>query len=71
MSSRKQQEKEARRRLILQKAQALFAQKGYRGTSMAEIARASEFAVGSLYSFFKSKEAVSYTHLTLPTNREV
>ena len=46
---------------ILQKAQALFAQKGYLSTSMAEIAHASEFAVGSLYSFFNSKEEILAT----------
>jgi AcrR family transcriptional regulator len=61
MSSRREREKEERRRYILDKAQALFAVKGYLGTSMAEIAQASEFAVGSLYSFFASKEEILST----------
>lgn len=61
MGSRREREKEERRRYILEKAQVLFAQKGYLGTSMAEIAQASEFAVGSLYSFFTSKEKILST----------
>jgi AcrR family transcriptional regulator len=61
MASRKEREKEDRRKYILEKAQSLFAEKGYLGTSMAEIAHASEFAVGSLYSFFASKEDILAT----------
>jgi TetR/AcrR family transcriptional regulator len=61
MLSRKEREKEERRNFILEKAQSLFASKGYLGTSMAEIALASEFAVGSLYSFFNSKEEILAT----------
>ncbi len=61
MGSRKDQEREARRSYILDKAQALFAQKGYQGTSMAEIAEASEFAVGTLYTFFENKEEILAT----------
>ncbi len=58
MASRREREKEERRRYILNKAQSLFARKGFLGTSMAEIADASEFAVGSLYTFFSSKEEI-------------
>jgi AcrR family transcriptional regulator len=61
MSSRREREKDERRRYILSKAQSLFAQKGYLSTSMAEIAQASEFAVGSLYTFFNSKEEILAT----------
>ncbi|MCX6646749.1 MAG: TetR/AcrR family transcriptional regulator [bacterium] len=61
MSSRREKEKAERRKNILRNAQVLFAEKGYLGTSMAEIAEASEFAVGSLYSFFKSKEEILAT----------
>jgi TetR/AcrR family transcriptional regulator len=61
MTSRREREKEERRKYILEKAQTLFAEKGYLGTSMAEIAQASEFAVGSLYSFFNSKEEILAT----------
>jgi AcrR family transcriptional regulator len=64
MSSRREREKDERRKYILSKAQNLFASKGYRATSMAEIAEASEFAVGSLYSFFKSKDEILSTIFT-------
>jgi AcrR family transcriptional regulator len=61
MGSRREREKEERRRYILDKAQTLFASKGYLSTTMAEIAQSSEFAVGSLYSFFTSKEEILAT----------
>jgi len=61
MPTRREREREERRKYILEKAQVLFAQNGYLGTSMAEIAEASEFAVGSLYSFFRSKEEILAT----------
>lgn len=61
MPSRREREKEERRKYILDKAQTLFAESGFLGTSMAEIAEASEFAVGSLYSFFKNKEEILAT----------
>lgn len=58
MRSRREQEKQTRRNYILSKARTLFAEKGYIGTSMSEIAEASEFAVGTLYTFFESKEQI-------------
>lgn len=49
----------AQRKLeILTVAERLFARKGFFKTGMAEIAHESEFAVGSLYHFFPSKEAI-------------
>lgn len=57
-SGRKQRERDQRRRDILRAALTLFSQKGYEGTSMAEIAAASEFAVGTLYKFFEDKRAL-------------
>jgi len=64
MGSRREREREERRKYILEKAQGLFARKGYLRTSMAEIAEASEFAVGSLYSMFTSKEEILATIFT-------
>lgn len=61
MGNRRLREREERQNYILEKAQELFARKGYLGTSMAEIAEASEFAVGSLYTFFNSKEKILAT----------
>jgi AcrR family transcriptional regulator len=56
--NRKQREGLQRRGEILAAAERLFAEKGFFKTSMAEIAQESEFAVGSLYQFFGSKDEV-------------
>jgi AcrR family transcriptional regulator len=57
-SQRKQREYEARREEILQAAERMFSQNGFFKTSMAEIAEASQFAMGTVYRFFKSKEEI-------------
>jgi AcrR family transcriptional regulator len=44
---------------ILQASTALFLDKGYDAVTMTEIASASHTAIGSLYRFFPSKEAVA------------
>jgi AcrR family transcriptional regulator len=59
--SRKEREHQARRNYILQTAEKLFAQRGFYGTTMADLAAVSEFSVGTLYNFFKSKEEVYYS----------
>ena len=57
-SERKQREYEARREEILSAAEGLFSQNGFFKTSMAEIAEAAQFAMGTLYKFFKNKEDI-------------
>jgi TetR/AcrR family transcriptional repressor of uid operon len=47
-----------KRSLILQTAKALFAHRGFHNTSVADIAREAELPVGSLYTYFSSKEEV-------------
>ena len=54
--SRREREKLRQRGEILDAAQDLFSEKGFHGVSMQEIAQKAEFAVGSLYKFFKNKE---------------
>lgn len=54
--SRKEREEEFRRNLVLDIAEALFAEKGFHGTTVADIAEAAELAKGSLYQLFESKE---------------
>jgi len=66
---RRERERLAHRRLILDAALELFSEKGYQDVSMQEIARRAEFSVGALYSFFRSKEQL-YESLVLEMARE-
>jgi AcrR family transcriptional regulator len=47
---------EARRECIITAARSLFAQQGFHGTGMAQIARVSEVLVGQIYRDFAGKE---------------
>jgi len=53
---RKEREFNLRRAEILIQAEKIFSAKGFHNTTVAEIANASGFAIGTLYQFFKSKE---------------
>lgn len=53
---RRERERLAQRQDMLAAALDLFSEKGYRNVSMHEIAGKAEFAIGTLYKFFKSKE---------------
>src|SRR4030042_2790998 len=54
--TRKEREKVRHREEILKAALSLFSNKGFHNVSMQDIAAESEFAVGTLYNFFPSKE---------------
>ena len=54
--SRKEREKLARQQEILKAARELFVTKGFRETTLEEIARLAEFGKGTLYNYFASKE---------------
>lgn len=54
-TSRKAQ-KEATRLQLLAAARSVFEQQGYAGTQMADIARAADVAIGTLYIHFDGKE---------------
>jgi AcrR family transcriptional regulator len=54
--SRRERNKLKHRSEILATALDLFSEKGYHNVSMHEIAERAEFAVGTLYMFFKNKE---------------
>ncbi|XYI02199.1 TetR/AcrR family transcriptional regulator [Sorangium sp. So ce1128] len=45
-----------RRALILETAMPLFAERGFCGVSVKDIANASNIALGSIYTYFESKE---------------
>jgi AcrR family transcriptional regulator len=55
-SARKEREFQARRADILEQAEKIFAVKGFYNATMAEIANASGFSIGSLYQYFDSKD---------------
>ncbi|MCK5878838.1 MAG: TetR/AcrR family transcriptional regulator [Holophagae bacterium] len=54
--SRREREKLRQRQEMLDAALLLFSEKGYHNVSMHEIAEKAEFAIGTLYKFFKNKE---------------
>jgi AcrR family transcriptional regulator len=53
---RREREKLMQRQEMLDAALELFSEKGYHNVPMHEIAQKAEFAVGTLYKFFKNKE---------------
>lgn len=60
--SRKDRERARHRREILDAAERIFARNGYHATTVEAVAKEAEFAVGTLYKFFKGKEDI-YTHV--------
>ena len=54
--SRREREKLRQRQEVLEVALQLFSEKGYHNVSMHEIAKDAEFAIGTLYKFFRNKE---------------
>jgi len=53
---RREREKLRQRQEIIAAALDLFSERGYHNVSMHEIARKAEFAIGTLYKFFRNKE---------------
>ena len=67
--SRREREKHRQRQEMLAAAIQLFSEKGYHNASMQEIAEQAEFAVGTLYKFFKNKEALYKALITEQAER--
>ena len=61
---RKEREFNTRRAEILEQAEKIFSSKGYHNVTVAEIANASGFAIGSLYQFFEGKENLYTTMIS-------
>jgi AcrR family transcriptional regulator len=57
-SQRGEQAKAVRREEILDAARRVFAERGFRGTTIADIAEAAGIALGTIYLYFPSKEDV-------------
>jgi len=56
--SRKQKERETRKKLILNSALKVFKTKGLEHSTMDEIAQEADFGKATLYYYFKSKEEI-------------
>ncbi|HMA67157.1 MAG TPA: TetR/AcrR family transcriptional regulator [Desulfosalsimonadaceae bacterium] len=54
LSSLKAQERDARRKLILDAARDLFAQKNFRNVTVREIAKTAGVSIGSIYYYYES-----------------
>ena len=63
-SKRKEMEFQLRRTEILSGAEKIFASKGFHNATMAEIANASGFSIGTLYHFFDGKQNLYATMVT-------
>lgn len=57
-AERKAKEKEELKKLILQAAKKLFAEKGIEQTTIRNIADAIEYSVGTVYVYFKDKKEI-------------
>lgn len=57
-SERKQREKKAMRKLIMDTAGKLFIRDGYAKTSIRSIASVIEFSPGTIYLYFKNKDEI-------------
>ncbi len=54
--SRRDREKQQRKNDIVEAAESLFSEKGFKGTTMQEISERVELSKGTIYLYFKSKE---------------
>ena len=69
-ATRREKERLAHRNAILDAAERIVADRGFAGATIADIARAAEFAVGSIYNFFPGKrELAEAVMLRIATER--
>jgi AcrR family transcriptional regulator len=64
-SSRRERRIAARRKLILEAAARLFAEKGFHRTTTKDIAEAADVSEGSLYNYFENKDEMLMGIMTL------
>jgi len=57
---RKRQRREGYKETILHAAESLIVRKGYRATTMDDIARETQFSKATLYNYFRSKGDLTY-----------
>ncbi len=58
LKERREREREERKRQILNAARSLLFEEGLQGTSINKIAKSAELGVGTIYSYFASKEEI-------------
>jgi AcrR family transcriptional regulator len=63
MEGHRERKKQRTREQIIEAAFALFAERGYQATTLADIAAAAEIAPRTFFSYFPSKEAVVFHHV--------
>ena len=61
--SRKERDKQLRKADIMRAAERVFALKGYHNAAMQDIAREAQYATGTVYLYFKDKEALYFSLL--------
>ncbi len=66
IQERREREKKLRRRQIMDAAKELFLEKGFKGTSIEEIANLAELGPATIYQYFSNKEAL-YASLNIET----
>lgn len=64
MPEKANEQTRSKRDAILEAAYALFAQQGYEDTTIADIAKAADVAVGTVYLYFHNKHEI-YTNVSL------
>ena len=57
---RKERDKLLRKKDILEAAERVFAKKGFHKATMNDIAKESQYAVGTIYLYFKDKESLYF-----------
>ena len=59
--SRKERDRQLRKTDILRSAERVFALKGYDGATIQDIAKEAQYAVGTVYLYFKDKESLYFS----------
>ncbi len=70
LKERKQREKEQKRQKIIASARKLFLERGYKRTSINEIAKAAQLSPGTIYLYFDNKDDL-YTALSISMLKQV
>ncbi|MCS7154713.1 MAG: TetR/AcrR family transcriptional regulator [Bacteroidota bacterium] len=61
--SRREREKQQRRNELLQAARQVFAERGYEGATLEEIAQRAQLGKGTVYNYFPSKQELFFSIL--------